>query len=304
MSTESTVWEYSTRELLDQTPNTQHSFNAMTNGDLNGQDGWSGSTVFDVQTSVVSEGAKAVSAVIGAGAFIDYPLSSPKLAGRFSAYMRRDAVGAGTGTIWVILRDSTGPTSRVLIRLHEDGTVGAFDGATYQTVGTFNINEWVHIEVEFDVDHQPNKFRARADEGTWSSWLGVSGGTLTNLETIRLDTDDCNSTATGYFDLVEFYTQIPVPTTRADEIAKAVWEYAARTLTLIARPISDVSDGSWTPSSGSDLFAAVNDDPTNDSVFIYSSAGVPLDACRLGFGGVSTPAGDVFVVIRHLKGGA
>jgi hypothetical protein len=36
-------------------------FNALTDGDLNGQNGWSGSTAFDVQTSTKYEGAKSVS---------------------------------------------------------------------------------------------------------------------------------------------------------------------------------------------------------------------------------------------------
>ena len=40
-------------------------FNSLTDGDLNGQDSWSGSANFDVQTSVKYEGAKAVEVATG-----------------------------------------------------------------------------------------------------------------------------------------------------------------------------------------------------------------------------------------------
>jgi hypothetical protein len=65
-----------------------------------------------------------------------------------------------------------------------------------------------------------------------------------------------------------------------------------------ARPSADVSAGSWTPSTGTDLFAMVND--AGDSTYIRSSSGSASDTCELDFPSMGTPAaGTVTFYIRH-----
>jgi hypothetical protein len=65
-----------------------------------------------------------------------------------------------------------------------------------------------------------------------------------------------------------------------------------------ARPSADVSAGSWTPSTGTDLFAMVND--AGDSTYIRSLSGAGSDSCELDFPSMGTPgAGDVTFYVRH-----
>lgn len=61
------------------------------------------------------------------------------------------------------------------------------------------------------------------------------------------------------------------------------------------RPISDVSNSGWTPSSGSDLFAMIGETVRNDSTYI--SATVPGAICEVLLG---TSAGDPLSSVDHL----
>lgn len=64
------------------------------------------------------------------------------------------------------------------------------------------------------------------------------------------------------------------------------------------RPSADISAGSWTPSSGSNLYAMVND--AGDSTYIRSSTGAASDTCEVDFPAMATPpAGTVTVYVRH-----
>jgi len=67
----------------------------------------------------------------------------------------------------------------------------------------------------------------------------------------------------------------------------------------VARPVSDVSVGEWTASSGSDRFAMVDEPTLDDADYITSGAAPANDECVLGLGAVSTPAaGTVTLRVR------
>lgn len=69
--------------------------------------------------------------------------------------------------------------------------------------------------------------------------------------------------------------------------------------TQTAYPTSDVADGSWTPSTGSDLFACVDEAAASDTDYIRSGATPEQDAAVLALGALDTPeAGDVTLSIR------
>jgi len=61
------------------------------------------------------------------------------------------------------------------------------------------------------------------------------------------------------------------------------------------RPISDVSNSGWTPSSGSDLFAMIGETVRNDSTYISATA--PGALCEVLLG---TSTGDPLSSINHL----
>lgn len=64
-----------------------------------------------------------------------------------------------------------------------------------------------------------------------------------------------------------------------------VWEFSGDfvELTTKYRPTSDLSAGGWTPSTGSDLFAMVDEVTPDNSDFIQSSVNPSADACELAF---------------------
>lgn len=83
-----------------------------------------------------------------------------------------------------------------------------------------------------------------------------------------------------------------------------VWQYARLTGGVggatfqTAYPISDVSAGSWTPSTGTDLYAMLAD--SSDGTYIRSSTGASSDVAEVALGPLSTPGpGTVTIKIRH-----
>jgi hypothetical protein len=63
-------------------------------------------------------------------------------------------------------------------------------------------------------------------------------------------------------------------------------------------PNADISDGSWTPSAGTDLYAAIAD--SSDTTYIRSSAGAASDPTTIALAPLSTPqAGIVTLRVRH-----
>lgn len=66
----------------------------------------------------------------------------------------------------------------------------------------------------------------------------------------------------------------------------------------IAYPVSDISAGSWTPSSGGDLYPMLAD--ASDSTYIRSSTGSASDVAEVALGPISTPGpGTVTLRVRH-----
>ena len=67
----------------------------------------------------------------------------------------------------------------------------------------------------------------------------------------------------------------------------------------IARPVSDVSVGGWTASSGTDRYAMVDEETASDADYITSGAAPANDECVLALGALSTPdAGTVTLRVR------
>jgi len=66
----------------------------------------------------------------------------------------------------------------------------------------------------------------------------------------------------------------------------------------IAVPISDISEGTWTPSSGSDLYPMLAD--ADDATYIRSSSGATADVAEVALSPLVTPAaGTVTLHVRH-----
>lgn len=68
-----------------------------------------------------------------------------------------------------------------------------------------------------------------------------------------------------------------------------------------ARPVSDVSVGGWTASSGTDRFAMVDEEAASDADYITSGATPSNDECVLALGAISTPAAGTVTLRVRMK---
>ena len=187
-------------------------FNVLNDGDLNTQDSFSGDTAFDVQTSVMYEGAKAGS-VVGTGAVQAISRAITDISDG-SVYIAMRITGTPAAGKWAqIYLDESG-VQRMLMSFMPGGNVQIYDWtADYVTVGTFTANVWGVFNLEFDDAAQPNKYRARFHNGTsWSaftSWISVNTG-YTTINKIFIRN---NSAETLYFDTITDTDPTPVAST-------------------------------------------------------------------------------------------
>jgi hypothetical protein len=57
--------------------------------------------------------------------------------------------------------------------------------------------------------------------------------------------------------------------------------------TRYARPSSDITDGAWTPSTGADLYAMLDEETASDTDYILTAAS---STCQIGLSAVTDPA--------------
>ena len=182
----------------------EQTFNSLSGGDLNGQDSWGGgtnNTRFDVQSSVVFEGANAV--------------SNTQPGDASSSEIIRTVTGINSGIVYVSIR-RTAAAGNLSIKLGESasskmyvvmdtlGNIVTLSGAlfTSNTIQAYSNDTWYRIGIEFDNVGQPNKFRANVDGGSFTSWLDVTNTSYTNIDEIHLDSSDAISGVTDYYDFI------------------------------------------------------------------------------------------------------
>ena len=152
----------------------EQKFNTLSDGDLNGQDSWSGDTCYDVGSTQVYEGAKSVEAA---------PCGTDK-------YIDRSGIDSTVGTVYVaIYIDTMGDVSQdAHFYLYDDGenklTDVGFrnDGGilkvkysyfeTHQEyLETGVLDTWYIFAIEYNTNTD-GKFRIKwkKDGESWSSW--------------------------------------------------------------------------------------------------------------------------------------
>jgi len=191
-------------------------FDSYNDGDLNGQGGWSGDTLYDVQGTVVQAGTKAVKCAGGAGSGSIGKSFSPEASGNQIFYMR-----------------STNPTPRQAVVFYEDdnqlihvlfynGNI-VFDGGSGKTTikSSVSINTWYKIEVEWR--ESDGYFRGRVNDGNWTDWVSPLN-TYTSVNKIRLVT----YSGTTYDIFVDSFSDpnapVETPITLPKELATAIEE--------------------------------------------------------------------------------
>jgi hypothetical protein len=144
-------------------------FDSLSNGDLNGQDSWSGSGIFDVESSVVYAGARAVGYPNnGNGLNIVRAFTPQTDLTKVSIYVRGSAASNINATIQ-FFDSSSGFLFAMYMR--ENNYFQIYNG-TFYSISTWSPDTWYFIEFEVDVPN--NQARMRVDGGSWSSWYAFA----------------------------------------------------------------------------------------------------------------------------------
>lgn len=173
-------------------------FNSDTKstGDLNGQDGWSGSTAYDVVTSNCYEGDQCVMAT-SANANMDQTISA-----------------VSSGTVYVAMRKET-QNRDALVDLRTSGSIYTRlqfngsdiliykDGGSDTVISGFTTSQYYVFEIQVD---STSSFKYRIHDGT--SWSSQSGATTpidsNSIEVVRMSMGSGSAPATGdmYWDII------------------------------------------------------------------------------------------------------
>lgn len=149
-------------------------FNSYSDGDLNGQSGgsgwaaaWSGSTAFDVQGSVVYEGAKAIIIDNAAGGNMSRQLTSAVTSGTVYVATRCTEY-AGDAAIDFLV----GSNIAVRVGFRDSGIVRSTNGAGNDTIiASFSTSIFYLFELTFNGD---NTYNIRSHDGT--TWSALASG--------------------------------------------------------------------------------------------------------------------------------
>lgn len=224
-------------------PRFVYNFNSLTDGELNGQGGWtkqSGNLVFNVEGSVVYEGAKAIS-------FVDSVNTA-------YYYHALDSSG-GTGSVWGYFQGNASMdknTSSVAFILRKTNAVGGnvADVAIiyYTATSDFSIKQmwgtntfftgvskgaWHKIQIDWDTSLGTNgQFRVILDNGTPSAWVECYSNVknATDVNTVLLYGDgSAGGAGTRYWDAFGY----TVPVTSGSETSiKTTFQQAKKSLKL------------------------------------------------------------------------
>lgn len=198
-------------------------FNSYAAGDLsgnNGGTGWSaawGTTggcnvLYDVQTSVVQEGANAVGSLT-AGAdtecFRDLTANSTDLL----VWSWRHRKESATTRDFSQFLNSSGDHQHS-IEFRTTGQISIIDDTTQTNIQAYTADTWYQMETEFDYTNE--QFRIRFDAGSWSAVYKMRNYTTvahTNTGRIRFSQAYDTINFTSYWDnFIETVTAVPVPT--------------------------------------------------------------------------------------------
>ena len=167
-------------------------FNGLNTADLNGQDSWSGDANFDVETSVVFEGAKAVSCATAASKAVYRDLTA-MTAGKMNIWMQKSSTVGGE--VFTILK--SGANGRIYVKFNASGNIQAYNAdasPAYDTLQAYVKDVWYKITIDFNAT--TGKFSVLVNDV-----IKITDATMLNtgnIDRISLETDGTGDT--GYWD--------------------------------------------------------------------------------------------------------
>jgi len=166
-------------------------FNSYQNSDLNGQGGWSGSNVFQVQDTLIYEGAKAIKANVD-GFLEIFKYGQQKADGVLGIYLRTDEIGRGA-YFHIFENDHVKGGFYCA-----GGNMRVYTWGPDYNIGVCNLNTWYFVQIQWrSVPDQ--KIRFRIDNGDWTAWDYPASAWTNGPNRVRLST---TGTGASYFDYI------------------------------------------------------------------------------------------------------
>ncbi len=190
----------------------EDNFESYSEGNLNGQGGWSGDTNFKIQGDTIWEGTGAIECALVSSVMID---KIGTLSTGFSQGIFMMATTAN-GEFRTSFRNSI--VTPFTLKLNTNSRVTLETPDQIAELGPYQANKWYYIECQYThpvayIDRMRARYRNVSDGtsfSSWTDWIESPVGTELGLDRIRLST---NSNASGYAywdNVVEGETTDPV----------------------------------------------------------------------------------------------
>ena len=185
-------------------------FNSDTKstGNLHGQDGWDGSTAWQVITGTKFEGDQGLSCASGADAYISRAITGVTAGKVYGAMMVSTLPGSTSDFRFIV-----GAWTMYTSMLASGKIAYQVSGTGYVDFMSYSANQWYIIEMEFDDAAQDNKYRVNVydvDAETWGTQTGwVASGAYTAITSVGMYGDTLSG-YTGYFDMITPTNPFPV----------------------------------------------------------------------------------------------
>lgn len=139
-------------------------FDTYTDGSLDGQGGWTGSGVYEVQATTTQAGSKAIFGTQGAYSEIKKAINS--LNGRVVGWIRTTLPTTSASIVLGVV-DTTFQGAEIIFL--DTGNLVLW-GDTMETIfADYSPDTWYKVEMEWR--NSDSKVRARANDGAWTNWL-------------------------------------------------------------------------------------------------------------------------------------
>ncbi len=179
-------------------------FNSYSNGDLNNQGGWSGSTTFNVVTTGTPyEGVKHID-VAGNAVYISKSISS-FADGSISIWARTDTNAYGGCRLRFRLKSGATTAHAVFLRHDNGGEYGYITngGSTFNIVGA-GIGNNIYHKLECQFRSSDKNGRVRLNDGTWSSWFTATNTYSGSIDSIEVYAEQQTNAPGLKFDYIEY----------------------------------------------------------------------------------------------------
>jgi len=197
----------------------EQKFNTLNDGDINGQDSWTGTAGVEVQTTTKYEGAKALQMVHDGIAQ--------------NAQREITAIAEGSMYVAMMKTDNNSDESNFQLRAAGGGSIAAnikfssggkiqYYASGYVDIISYTANQWYILNIEFDYAVQGTKYRVRVNDGTsWSvftSWVDAGQGAWTTVGRVHVEKQTGNGHYT-YWDIITPQNPVGEDPTTSDSIA-------------------------------------------------------------------------------------